>query len=169
MSTQPEAPVEEPQQGEFIAARPSRGLDVVTAVVLSVVFGVVLVGSRMLTSSVTTEGLTIKSWPTMTAGLGLVCSLVLLVLAFVGEPSGRGELEAANPAGYRRVVLTVLAVSAGVLIWWLGLNFIAVTPFLVAGVMWIGGARSLKPLIVLPLVTTLIIFVLFVLILKVPL
>lgn len=161
--------VEEPEQGEFLAAQPSRRLDIGAALGLSAFFAIVLVGSRMLQSSVATEGMTIRSWPTMISVVGLVCSVILLVKSFIGQPEGRGELEASSRQGWRRFLFALVAVALGVLMWWLGLNFIVVTPFLVAAVMWIGGARAVKPLIILPVITTVIIFVLFVLLLKVPL
>jgi hypothetical protein len=147
----------------------SRRLEITIAVTLTVLFAAGVVACQTVTVPAQTGALTPRGWPTMLTVAGLVLSLLLLVGSIINPPADRDEVDVASPAGWRQFVLTTVAMILFIVAWRYAYSFLVPCALLLAALQWIFGVRRWKPLVIFPLVTTGGIFVVFQLLLRVPL
>lgn len=109
-------------------------------------------------------------WPELLSFALLALSACLAVQAF-RRPSGAAEEAAPEPAtreGTRRLVL-MLAAVAGYGVLWYFIDFRVSTTVLFIALTWFGGGRGWKALILFPVLATGVLYLLFGVLLRVPL
>ncbi|MFH5821214.1 tripartite tricarboxylate transporter TctB family protein [Georgenia sp. AZ-5] len=158
----------EVEQPEGYIAPASRRLELVIAVLAVALSAVVLVLSQGIESQVDSGGLAPSWWPSVLAGAALAISAVLLILALVRRPAERGDLQAGTRQGWYRVLISS-ALSVLFLVAWEPVGFVIVCPLYLAALLATYGLRGLRGLLIFPVAITALIYVLFALILRVPL
>ncbi|GAA1157914.1 tripartite tricarboxylate transporter TctB family protein [Nesterenkonia sandarakina] len=105
-------------------------------------------------------------WPQVSGAAIILFSLAAAVRALPAD-APMEELEARQPGGVGRILASLGAVAAYGALWhWL--DFRIVTVLLVAGLVAISGGRGWAGLVVFPVVVTTVLWVLFSLLLRVP-
>ncbi|OLT53258.1 tripartite tricarboxylate transporter TctB family protein [Cellulosimicrobium sp. CUA-896] len=123
------------------AARPSRRLEVGSALVALAVLGTLAFLARRIEVRAETGGIDPRWWPELLGTVGAALAVALLVVAVV-RPSDRGDLEATTRSGVVRLVATV-ALAAGYLVLWPLVGFLVATPvFLLAAVVLFAPAAG---------------------------
>ncbi|SNU00532.1 Tripartite tricarboxylate transporter TctB family protein [Ruaniaceae bacterium KH17] len=119
-----------------------------------------------------------RFWPELLGILGIAVSLVLLVIAISREPSSRADVEPQQPGGLTRLLITCLITALFIVLWSVGSIAmfgyrIKLFPILAALfvfiLMLLYGHRKPKSLIIYPLSISALIYVLFGILLRVPL
>lgn len=150
-------------------APPSRRLERGIGLVLTALSVLGLIGSRSIDVRVDSPGVGPQWWPTMLSVIALLISAVLAVLAFTRPPSERSGLESATRGGRRRLGLTVVIIALFVVAWTGTGNFLVPCVLMLVALLLSYGSRSWKALVVFPVLTTAIIYLLFHLLLRIPL
>lgn len=162
------------------APPPSRRMEVLVAVGALVLMAVLLVlASRIELRREAGPGqIDARFWPTAIAWTGLAVAAWRLVVTLTSQPDEREGLERVQQGGPLRLLLTVGATVAFVAVWSLdsvvaaGYQF-EVFPFaavlLLAGLTWVYGGRGWRALVLFPVAATALIYVLFHLLLRIPL
>lgn len=105
-------------------------------------------------------------WPQVSGAAIILFSLAATVRALPAS-APMEELEARRPGGVARIVASLGAVAVYGALWhWL--DFRIVTVLLVAGLVAISGGRGWAGLVIFPVVVTTVLWVLFSLLLRVP-
>lgn len=151
-----------------LLAAPSRRLEVITAAVLAAANAVLIVGARAVEVRTETGGLDPRWWPTVIGAIGLTLAVILLIASLVRPPLDRSDLEQPNRAGWRNAVAASVLTGAFVAAWSL-VGFVFTAPVFLAAAVWLFGARNWKPIVIFPIAITALIYVLFHVLLKVPL
>ncbi|WP_456284417.1 tripartite tricarboxylate transporter TctB family protein [Microbacterium sp. JZ101] len=159
--------------------RPSRALEIAfagTALVFCVVY--FALGLQIELRREVPGQMDARTWPLVLGVLGIVVSLVLVAIAITRPPSTRSDLERVAVGGPLRVVLTLL-VSGGFLALWSFSDVIAfgyrIQLFPIAAAIYLlallllFGQRRLIGLIVYPVAVTAFVYVVFGLLLRIPL
>ncbi|WP_430593090.1 tripartite tricarboxylate transporter TctB family protein [Humidisolicoccus flavus] len=123
-----------------------------------------------------------RFWPTMLAAVGVFVSVWRVIVAFVGTPDERDDLERIQPGGPRRLALTLLVTAGYVALWnvqsvvLFGYRiqlFLFITALFLAILMFIYGWKSWKDswkgLVIYPILTSIGIYYLFGTLLRIPL
>ncbi|MDJ0350792.1 tripartite tricarboxylate transporter TctB family protein [Cryobacterium sp. PH29-G1] len=166
--------------GGHDAAQPSRKLEIIAASVAVVVMTtfLVLVLQIDLRREADAGQMDARFWPTVLGGLGLTIALWRLIVALTQTPDERDDLERLQVGGVTRLLASLALVVGYMAIWELrtfvmfGYNFnlfVFITPLLLLGLLLIYGARSWKALVFFPLVSTAFIYLLFGMLLRIPL
>ncbi|MFT3876615.1 MAG: tripartite tricarboxylate transporter TctB family protein [Propioniciclava sp.] len=150
------------------AAPASPRLELLIGVVALVAAGAVLALSTQITSRVDAGGLHPKDWPTLLSGLAIALAIGLLIKAKAGRPQEREGVNLATRAGQTQVGLVVLA-SIVFLLLWAYVNFVLACAVFLVGTLFIFGVRSPLWLVAFPAGITGLIYVLFRVLLRVPL
>ncbi len=153
---------------ETSQAPASRWLEIAVAVTAVILTGTVLLLARSIEMRVDIAGMNPRSWPTFLGGLGLALSLILLITAIAKSPAPRDEIEPATRTGWFKLLLTVAATIAFIVVWPL-LGFVVTAPVFIALVTAIAGGRGIRSLLIYPVIMAAVIYALFNLLLKVPL
>jgi len=175
-SAVPVAPPAEPAA----QAAPSRGIEIAfAAVALAFTAGYLFLSTQITLRQEALPGqIDARFWPLVLGVAGVAASLVLLVVAIAKPAPSRDDLEIVRPGGVRRVVLTCVATLVYVIVWsissvvLLGYRielFPIVTAVYLVVLMLVYGHRRLLSLILYPIVLTAFIYVLFGMLLRVPL
>lgn len=150
------------------AAPPSRRLEVIAAVVALVV----ALGARLLTGTIETRvdsgGVAPQWWPGVLSLAAIAVAAGMLGVALFGRPVEREGLETATRTGWERVGATLLATAAFVALW-VNIDFRVAAPLYLAGLLALYGGRGLKALLLYPVAMTGFIYLLFRVVLRVPL
>lgn len=148
---------------------PSKRFEIGIAGVLVVLSVAGIVGSRMI--SVPDESVTIgpRWWPTILSSVSLALSLLLAGVTVVRPPIDRDDIETTTRDGWYRFVATAVLALLFIAAWKYAVSFLVPCAILLAALLWIYGSRRWKPLVFFPIGMTAAIFVLFQLLLKVPL
>ncbi|MBV0895883.1 tripartite tricarboxylate transporter TctB family protein [Microbacterium sp. NC79] len=119
-----------------------------------------------------------RFFPILIGIIALVTSIAMLVFALIKEPPTREDLEKQQSGGMRRVAAALIISIAYVFVWSLKSVVIAgyrieVFPFATAlfifGLIFLFGQRKIAGLIIYPLAITAFIWVLFGMLLRIPL
>lgn len=159
---------------------PSRTMEIVAAAASLAFMGLVL--GLALNISLRAEAgpgqIDAKFWPMVLAITGIGLSLAQLVVAVVRPAPEREDLDAVQTGGYRRVGATLIATALFVVAWNIGsviafgyrieLFPIAATIFL-AVLIAVYGARGWKAYVFFPLPMALLAYLLFSVVLRIPL
>lgn len=165
-------------------APPSRRLELVIASASVALSALVVYLASHIAVRHETGGVDPRWWPTVLGSVALTLSLLLLVVAIVRPPFDREDVTSATRRGWIRCV-AAMALSCVFIALWSTLSFsftvglpglrltftafIVVLPLYVAGLVAMFGGRGLKALVVFPAIVSVVIYVLFHLLLKVPL
>lgn len=188
MNSTPAAPVNggehaqatEPDGEETQRPQPSRRLEITTAIGAVLVFAIALVLARGIEiRAVAAPGqIDARFWPTVLAAGGLLLSIGRLVTAVVATPEAREELDPRQRGGFRRVALTLAVTVAYIAIWSIGDVIVAgyriqifpiVTTAYLAALLALHGARSWKAFVFFPLPLAIGTYLLFGMLLRIPL
>ncbi|OZM78278.1 hypothetical protein CFP66_31860 [Pseudonocardia sp. MH-G8] len=134
------------------------------AVVLAAGIGVLLARSTIVAAHESELGP--QWWPTV-LGVALIVGAVALATLGLTRPSAPEE-EPASGHGVAQLI-AVLALIVGYGAAWYQLHFLVVTVPLIAGLVFVTGGRGIRALLVFPLLTTGLLYVIFGLLLQVPL
>lgn len=134
------------------------------AVVLATGIGVLLASSTIVAAHESELGP--QWWPTV-LGVALIVGAVALGALGLTRPSALEE-EPASGHGIARLI-AVIALIVGYGAAWYQLHFLVVTGPLIAGLVYVTGGRGVRALVVFPAVTTVLLYVIFGLLLRVPL
>ena len=159
---------------------PNKVMEIATAVLSLVVMVLVLVLSTQITlRSETSPGqIDARFWPTALSIAGIVLSVAQLGIA-IGRPApDREDLDVVRRAGYLRVASTLLVTAVFVIVWNIGsvvafgfrieLFPYAATIYL-AALIAIYGARSWRAYVLFPLPMAMLAYLLFSVVLRIPL
>ena len=137
----------------------------VAAAVLVAGIGVLLARSTIAVAQGDTE-LGPQWWPTV-LGVALVVGAVALAVLGALRPAAPEEEPASGHGVAQLVAVLALIVAYGAA--WYQLHFLVVTGPLIAGLVYVTGGRGVRALVVFPAVTTMLLYVIFGLLLRVPL
>lgn len=151
-----------------IPTNDSRPLEIVTAVVIAALTAAIYVLAHGIEVRSEVPGVGPRSWPQGLGIAGLGFSIILFLTSVFGHTADRSDLDRATRTGWRRLLLTVAVTVAFIVLWPL-VGFIFVAPLLISAVTAIAGGRTIQALAVYPILTTAMIYVLFNVLLKVPL
>ncbi|MER7334697.1 MULTISPECIES: tripartite tricarboxylate transporter TctB family protein [unclassified Micromonospora] len=151
-------------QGDPSAASPWR--EAALGVVFLVLGVVLLVLARSIELPDRALAVSPRIWPEA-LGIGMIgMSALQIVSAFISAPKD-DDVEPATRVGMLRVGGFVLATLAfGVL--WYYVHFLASGMIFVAALTWIAGGRGIKDLVLFPAGITVVLYVLFAILLRVP-
>lgn len=164
----------------YESATPSRALEIAfAAVALAFTATYLFLATRIDLRLETPAGqLDARFWPLVLGTLGVALSVVLLVIAIVRPAPSREDLEVRQPGGILRVVVTCAITLVYVLVWSVasivafGYRFelfpVATALYLFV-LMLVYGQRRWLGLIIYPLAVTAFIYVLFGMLLRIPL
>lgn len=165
---------------EAESPEPSRTLEIVTALASLAFMAIVLVLSLniSLRSESAPGQIDARFWPTVLSIAGIGLAVAQLVLALVRPAPDRDDIDTVAPGGYRRVAATIVATVLFIVVWNIGsviafgyriqLFPIAAT-LLMAGLIALYGARSWKAYVFFPLPMAMLAYVLFHVVLRIPL
>lgn len=162
------------------APAPSRTMELLVAAVAVVLMVVVLVLAHQveLRREAGPGQIDARFWPTVLGWAGLAVSVWRLGVAWLREPDEREDLERLQPGGIPRLLATLAIGVAFVLVWGLrevvALGYeLQVFPYaclaMLVALVWLYGGRGWKALVLFPVVTTALIYVLFGTLLGIPL
>jgi len=165
---------------EYQSARPSRALEIAFAVVaLAFTAGYLALSTQIsLRREVAAGQIDARFWPMLLGVTGVVVAIVLLVFAITRPASGREDIERIQPRGVVRVLLTLVISIAFIALWSLGSVIlfgyrIEVFPIaaalLTAALMLLYGHRRWLSLIIYTASLTAFIYVVFGMLLRIPL
>lgn len=172
---QADAPVE-----DFGHPASSRRLEVVVAIVAVALMAaaILLAQGIELRREPGAGQIGARFWPTLLAAVGLGLAVWRLVVAIVGTPDDRSDQDVVAVGGYRRLALTI-ALTVGFIAAWgirsvvaFGYRF-EVFPVLCAvfllALLRLYGGRGWKALVLFPTLLTVGIYVIFRILLRIPL
>lgn len=159
---------------------PSKVMEICVAGAGMVFMAVVLVLARdiELRREVTPGQIGARFWPTMLAGTGLVVAAWRLLIVLLRPADARPDLERVQRKGPVRLLLTLALAIAFVAVWNLREVELAgyelrAFPYacaaLLAALAWLYGGRGWKALLLFPVVTTAVAYLLFGVLLRIPL
>ncbi|WP_458042826.1 MULTISPECIES: tripartite tricarboxylate transporter TctB family protein [Bacteria] len=161
-------------------ARPARSLEIALAIVaLAFTATYLFLSTRIELRLEAAPGqLDARSWPLLLGTLGVAMSVVLLVIAIARPAPSREDLEVRRPGGVVRVIVTFAITAAFVFVWSLSSIvafgyrfelFPIVTAVYLFVLMLVYGQRKRLGLVIYPLALTAFIYVLFGMLLRIPL
>ncbi len=159
---------------------PSRTMEIAVAALGLLLMVVVLVLARQieLRREAGPGQIDARFWPTVLAWAGFVAAAWRLVVVLVRPADERTDLERVRGGGLGRLALTVLATAAFVAVWnlrevvLLGYElrvFPYACPLLLAGLVWLYGGRTWTSLLLFPVLTTVLTYLVFGTLLRIPL
>lgn len=168
------------ESDEYQGARPSRAIEIVFAVVaLAFTAGYLVLSTQIhLRRDATPGQIDARFWPMVLAVTGVVVALLLLVVAITRPASGREDIERIQHGGVIRVIATLVISGAFIALWSLGSVIlfgyrIEVFPIaaalLMAALMLVYGHRRWLSLIIYTASITAFIYVVFGMLLRIPL
>lgn len=168
------------ESDEYQGATPSRGLEIAFAIVaLAVTVGYLALTTQLSLRREAAPGqIDARFWPMVLAVTGIVVAIVLLVIAITRPAPGREDVERIQPGGVVRVAATLVISIAFIALWSLGSVIlfgyrIEVFPIaaalLMAGLMLVYGHRRWLSLIIYTASITAFIYVVFGMLLRIPL
>lgn len=109
-----------------------------------------------------------RTWPLLIGGGAMLLSLTLLVRAAMGSRALR-DSEKATRFGLVRVATTVGLTALALVAWKSSVHYALWMPSLIVSLLLVYGARGWKGVVLVPVVVMMIVYLLFDLLLKVPL
>lgn len=181
-SSDPLAPATAPETTDdgHHAARASRPLEITFAAVATAfsVCYLTLTANITLRHAAAAGQMDAKLWPTIIGVTAVAVSVLLLVFAITRPPQGREDIEQHGPHGVLRVTATLVITLGYVALWGVG-NVIAfgyriqlypiITALYMLIMMLVYGHRRIISLIVYPVCLTAFVYVVFGMLLRIPL
>lgn len=174
------APAEQAAAEEANSPDPSRLMEIVAAAASLAFMVLVLVLSIniSLRSEAAPGQIDARFWPTVLSITGVVLALAQLIIALVRPAPERDDIDQIGPGGYRRVAATVIATVLFIVVWNIGTViafgyriqlFPIAAVLLLAGLIALYGARSWKAYVFFPIPMAMLAYVLFHVVLRIPL
>ncbi|TRY18111.1 hypothetical protein FOJ82_08615 [Tessaracoccus rhinocerotis] len=153
--------------GSGVAATAPAMEKVAAGVVLG--FGVLmLVGARGIALRNETGGIDPRWWPTVIA-VGIIASGVwMLANALLGVSIDR-EVDPSRRRGWTQMLATVGGLAVVLVLWHFGVTFLLLGPLFLVAINWIYGLRKWTSLLLFPAIIATLLYLVFRLLLKVPL
>jgi hypothetical protein len=175
-----DAQVTEPGGEVTDRPQPSRRLELATAIGAVLVFAIALVLARgiEIRAAAAPGQIDARFWPTVLAAAGLLLAIGRLVTVLVAAPEARDELDPRQRGGFRRVVLTLVVTVAYIAVWSIGDVIVAgyriqifpiATALFLAALLALHGARGWKAFVFFPLPLAIGTYLLFGMLLRIPL
>ncbi|KQU36441.1 MULTISPECIES: tripartite tricarboxylate transporter TctB family protein [unclassified Rhodococcus (in: high G+C Gram-positive bacteria)] len=144
----------------------SRTYEAVIGVVVALVGGALFVAARDIDLAREGQAFGPRWWPTALAISMVIAGLVLVVQAFTGRiVSDEAAMTRSGGVALTATLLVIVVYGTA----WQYLDFRVVTVVLLAALVAIFGGRGIKALLVFPVVTTAVLWVIFGMLLQVPL
>lgn len=168
------------ESDEYQSARPSRALEIAFAVVaLGFTAGYLALATQIHLRREAAPGqIDARFWPMLLGVTGVVIALIILIFAIIRPAPGRDDIERIQPGGVARVIATLVISGAFIALWSLGSVIlfgyrIEVFPIaaalLMAVLMLVYGHRRWLSLIIYTVSVTAFIYVVFGMLLRIPL
>ncbi len=155
------------RQGDATAS-PSQPMELLFAA-SALVFGVaMLIGARSIHVRNETGGIDPRSWPTIIA-LGILAAAGWALFNAITRRRAERDVEPSTRPGLMSVLIIVALIAIVLVAWQLGLSFLVLAPIFIIAVNLALGLRGIVPLLVFPAVLTTVLYLVFQLLLKVPL
>ncbi|KQZ85521.1 hypothetical protein ASD56_04120 [Microbacterium sp. Root166] len=161
-------------------ARPSRAIEIAfaaTALVLTATY--LALGTQIELRQAAAPGqIDARFWPLMLGTAGVAVSIALLVIALTRPAPSREELERIQPGGVMRVAITCALTIVYVALWTISAIvafgyrieiFPIITALYMFALLLVYGQRRWLGLVIYPLAVTAFIYVLFGMLLRIPL
>ncbi len=160
-------PAESAPQGDATAS-PSQPMELLFAA-SALVFGVaMLIGARNIHVRNETGGIDPRSWPTIIA-LGILAAAGWALFNAITRRRAERDVEPSTRSGLMSVLIIVALIAIVLVAWQLGLSFLVLAPVFIISVNLALGLRGVLPLVAFPAVLTTVLYLVFQLLLKVPL
>lgn len=163
-----ETPEADTVPGAVDSASPSKVLEVLCAAVAVVVCGLLILGARAIEVRRETGGIDPRWWPELLGIFGLALAIILLLLVIIRPPFDRTDLERATRSGWARLIAAI-GLSVVFVVAWSFVGFLVPAAIFLVAATFLFGGRGWRTLLLFPAATTAFIYVLFHLLLKVPL
>lgn len=168
------------QHDEYQGAAASRPLEILFGVAaLGFTAGYLFLATQIPLRRAAAPGqIDARFWPMLIGVTGVVIALLVLAISLTRPPAGRDDLERIQPGGVLRVIVTIAITSGFVALWALGsvIMFgyrIEVFPIaaavLMAALMLLYGHRRWLSLVVYSVSVTAFVYVVFGMLLRIPL
>lgn len=168
------------QGDEYAGATASRPLEIAfAAIALALTAGYLYLGTQIPLRQEAAPGqIDARFWPLVLGTAGVAVSVALLAIAIVRPPQPRDDIERIQPGGVLRVVLTCVLTLGYVGLWIIGSIvafgyrlelFPVITAVYLLLLMLLYGQRRWLGLVLYPVAVTGFIYVLFGMLLRVPL
>ncbi|MGN7978621.1 tripartite tricarboxylate transporter TctB family protein [Microbacterium sp. 22195] len=169
-----------PVEDEYQSATPSHGLEIAFAVVsLAFAAGYLFLATQIpLRREAAAGQMDARFWPTVLGVAAVAVAVILLVIAITRQASSREDVERIQPGGVLRMAATLAIACAFVALWSLGsvvlLGYrIEIFPIaaglLMASLMLVYGHRRWLSLIIYTVAVTAFVYVVFGMLLRIPL
>ncbi|MGO1838542.1 MAG: tripartite tricarboxylate transporter TctB family protein [Microbacterium gubbeenense] len=168
------------EAGEATSPRPSRALEIIAAAIATAFMAGYLVMATQI--PLRTEGvgaaMTARTWPSVLGVSGLIVAIILLVVAVTRPVPVRSDIERISAGGPLRVVLTIVISAVFVALWSVQSIIMAgyriqlfpiVAALYLFALLWVYGHRGWIGLIAYPVGLTAFIYILFGIVLRIPL
>jgi len=134
-----------------------------------IAFGLfLLVTARGIVLRNETGGIDPRWWPTVISA-GIIASGVWMLINAVLKVSIDRSVDPARRSGWIQVGVTVAALIAVLALWQVGVNFLVLGPIFLIVTNWAYGLRRWTTLLLFPAIVAAILYLVFQLLLKVPL
>ncbi|WP_404436424.1 tripartite tricarboxylate transporter TctB family protein [Microbacterium aerolatum] len=168
------------ESDEYQGAKPSRPLEIAFALVaLAVTAGYLALSTQIALRREAAPGqIDARFWPMLLGVTGVVVAIAILVIAITRPAPGREDIERIQPGGVLRVVVTLVISGAFIALWSLGSVilfgyrievFPIATALLMAALMLVYGHRRWLSLIIYTVSVTAFVYVVFGMLLRIPL
>lgn len=149
-------------------AAPSPTLERIAAAAVIVVGAAMLVGARAIVLRNETGGIDPRWWPTAVA-LGILAAGVAMAFNALTGRCGERDVAPAQRSGWPQMLLTVAGLVVVLVLWEVGVSFLVLGPLYLVGLNWVYGLRSWRSLLLFPAVVGALLYLVFQLLLTVPL
>lgn len=151
-----------------LTAPASRPMELATAAVVLLLGVTMLVGARAIVLRNETGGIDARWWPTAIAVGILACGAWMAFNAITGR-RGERDVDAAGAHGWAQTIITVALTALVLVLWQVGLSFLLLGPAYLIALNWVYGLRNWKSLLLFPAIIAALLWLVFQLLLKVPL
>lgn len=132
-------------------------------------FGVLmLVGARGIVLRNETGGIDPRWWPTVIASGIIVCGIWMLANSLLGARLDR-DVDPSRREGWIQMLVTVGGLVVVLVLWHFGITFLILGPLFLVVINWVYGLRKWTSLLLFPGIIAALLYLVFRLLLKVPL
>ncbi|MDO5533665.1 MAG: tripartite tricarboxylate transporter TctB family protein [Propionibacteriaceae bacterium] len=140
-----------------------------TAAAVVLLFGVVMLAAgRAITLRNETGGIDPRWWPSAIA-VGIIACGAWMAFNALTRRRGERDVDRVGSHGWVHVMATVAMTAVVLVLWQVGVSFLVLAPAYLIVLNWVYGLRNWKSLLLFPAIITAILYLVFQLLLKVPL
>ncbi|GAB3707127.1 tripartite tricarboxylate transporter TctB family protein [Mariniluteicoccus flavus] len=153
---------------EIASAPPSPTMEKAVAAVVLLFGAAMFAGARSIVVRNETGGIDPRWWPSAIA-IGILASGAWMMFNAVTRRRGERDVDPVGASGLIQMVVTAVMTAVILVLWQVGLSFLVLAPAYLIVLNWMYGLRTWKSLLLFPAAITLILYLVFQLLLKVPL